>query len=71
METYKFKVLWSERNDMFVMFDMSPLRDDVIWGFSMMPQLFGEETTIELLSNYLGKNANFPEGTTIRTIKIT
>jgi hypothetical protein len=66
-----FKTLWSERNDMYVHFDMSPLTDEVIWGYSDMPQLMTKDTTIELLMAYLGKNTIMPEGTILKTVKLS
>jgi hypothetical protein len=65
-----FKTLWSTKNEQYVHFDMSPLTDEVIWGYSDMPQLMGKETTIDLLLAYLGKEVNMPEGTELRTIKL-
>jgi hypothetical protein len=66
-----FKTLWSERNDLYVHFDMSPLTDEVIWGYSDMPQLMTKDTTIELLMAYLGKNTIMPEGTILKTVKLS
>ena len=65
-----FKSLWSEKNEMFVHFDFSPLTDDVIWGYSELPQLMTKDSNMELLQNYLGKHIIFPEGTVMKTIEI-
>jgi len=65
----KFKTLWSTKMNQYVHFDMSPLTDEVIWGYSNMPQLMGYETNIDLLMAYLGNNVNIPEGTELRTVE--
>lgn len=65
-----FKSLWSERQKMFVHFDFSPLTDDVIWGYSELPQLMTKDSNMELLQNYIGKHIVMPEGTVMKTIEI-
>ncbi len=56
--------------DSYVHFDMSPLTDEVIWGYSDMPQLMTKETTIDMLIAYLGKNSIMPEGTVLKTVTL-
>lgn len=65
-----FKTLWSNRMNSYVHFDMSPLTDEVIWGYSDMPQLMTKETTIDMLIAYLGKNSIMPEGTVLKTVTL-
>jgi hypothetical protein len=67
-----FKALWSERQQMYVHFDLSPLTDEVIWGYSLMPQLMGYETTMEMLYMYIGEGAStMPEGVEMKTVQLS
>lgn len=64
------KTLWSTKTNQYVHFDLSPLTDEVIWGYSEIPQLMSKETNMEMLTSYLGKDIITPEGTELRTVEI-
>lgn len=66
-----YKALWEPKTEQFVLFEFSPLDDEVHWFHSSMPQLMSPEADMETLLNYLPKNTILPEGTEMKTVKLT
>lgn len=70
MKGLRYKTLWSNRKEKFVHFNLSPLTDEVIWGYEDIPQLMEHRTTMDILLLYLGRNCIIPEGVELKTVKI-
>jgi hypothetical protein len=66
-----FKTLWSTKHNQFVLFEFSPLEDEVHWFHSTMPQLMSPEADMEALLHILPKNSILPEGTEMKSVQLT
>ena len=70
---HTFKTLWSPKTEQFVLFEISPLTDEVHWYRSSIPMLFHKDTDIESLIQYsrVDMTLILPEGTEMKTVKLT
>jgi len=66
-----YKTLWDPTREQFVVFEFSPLVDEVHWYRSTKPQLMDINETVETLLNLLPKNTILPIGTEMKSIKLT
>ena len=68
---HTFKTLWEPKTEQFVLFELSPLTDEVHWFHSSMPMLLSNDADMESLMLYLPKDTILPEGTEMKTVKLT